>query len=136
MATGFGNDLSCTKRLNTSRIVTGVRLLAEACYCRLTTWRGTLDGGPDEDAYGVDVSAYLGDVGPDIAAAALPAIVEAELLKDERISAVSASASASTGAEPIITLVVRVTPADETGDFALTLAISDVSVEAIGGLPS
>ena len=91
---GFGSDLSCGKRLTTGRMVGGRTLLAEAIWRRLTTPRGTLSGSAEASAYGLDLAAYVGAVGERIAEAALPSIVEAELLKDDRIAAVSVTATA------------------------------------------
>ena len=94
MATGFGTDLSCRQALHTGRMVRGTRLLAEAVERRLTTPRGTLTGGDEERAYGIDLAGYVGAVGDAVAAAALPGVIESELSKDDRIAGVSVSVAA------------------------------------------
>ena len=42
--TDFGFDTSCTTALRTGRFSSGPRLVAEACFRRLSTLRGTLRG--------------------------------------------------------------------------------------------
>lgn len=140
MTAGYGKCMSCRGRLATGRRVSGVALLTDSIVRRLSTPRGTLDGGDEESTYGLDLAGYVGAVGDVIAEAALPAIIENELLKDERIAAVSVVVTRSTSS-PSPGLVVfwprlRVTPANEAETFTLTLAVSSVTVEIIGGIPS
>jgi hypothetical protein len=97
-----------------------------------------LFGGEEESAYGLDLSGYIGAVGTVVSGAALPAMVESELLKDERISAavVSVTFSVDLDGTTSFRIQITVTPADSSGNFALTLAASDVTVSIIGGIPS
>jgi len=115
--------------------VTGQTLLAQACYRRLITPRGALRGGDEEGAYGLDVAGYAGALG-DAAALALPAAVENELLKDDRVASVrvEATRSVNAGAETL-TLTIDVVPADESEEFRLTLGIDEGVLSVIGGLP-
>jgi len=138
MSIGYGADLSCPGRLSTARLVGGRTLLAEAMLRRLTTPRGTLHGGAEESAYGIDLAAYVGAVNAAVAAAALPAIIEGELLKDDRIASVRVRLTSSRALDGTVTftIAIDVTPASELADFALTLAVSAVSVDVIGGMPS
>lgn len=130
----FGRDLSCRERITTTRMVGGRTLLIDSIMRRLSTPRGTLFGGDEESAYGIDLAAYVGAVSPAVALAAVPAVVEGELLKDSRIAAVRVSASRSTTADGVrLELVVDVTPADGTETFPLTIAIGDVTVALLGG---
>lgn len=132
-STGYGRCMSCLDRLSTGRRVTGARLLGEAIYRRLTTPRGTVANAP---TYGYDLSAYVGSVGGRVAAAALPAVVESEILKDNRVASVEAAVTRDVdGSSETFTVEISVTPADETSTFDLTLAVSDVSVDLIGILP-
>ena len=136
MSVGYGRDLSCVSGLATGRMVRGKTLLAEAIVRRLTTPRGTLYGGDEESSYGIDLAAYVGVIGGDVAAAALPAVIESELMKDDRIGSVEVDVSTSTVAGLIAYRVaLRVIPADATEDFALTLSVSSVSVDVLGGMP-
>jgi len=136
MGVGFGSDLSCPGKLFTGRMVGGVRLLAESVLRRLSTPRGTLDGGAEESAYGLDLAGYVGAVGTTVAQAALPGVIESELLKDARIAAVSVVVAHSTTAgTTTFENRIRVTPANELGDFSLTLAVDDVTVSVLGGMP-
>lgn len=134
---GFGADLSCGMRLTTGRMVGGRTLLAEAIWRRLTTPRGTLSGGAEASAYGLDLAAYVGAVGERIAEAALPSIVEAELLKDDRIAAVSVTATAYRADDGTarIELQLVVQPASDLARFPLTLGVTSAGVEIIGGMP-
>lgn len=136
MATGFGSDLSCGSALHTGRIVSGKRLLSEAIIRRLSTPRGTLTGGDEERAYGIDLAGYVGAVGTDAAVAALPGVVEAELLKDDRIARVAVSVARLPVSDGVQSLEVTidVTPADESGDFTLTLAVSALGMSLLGGV--
>lgn len=140
MSTGYGADTWCLDTLSPGRYASGAGLVAQALYRRLITPRGTLRGGDEEGAYGLDVSGYCGAVGYDTAVNALPGLVQAELLKDDRVSDVSVSASiaaSGNGAGGLdIQLEISVLLADESGDFVLTLAINDVRVSVLGGLPS
>jgi len=136
MTAGFGRDLSCRTRLLTTRLVGGRVLLTDSIMRRLSTPRGTLYGGDEESAYGIDLAAYVGAVGPAVAAAAMPGVVESELMKDPRIAAVVATATRSTTTDGVrVELRLRITPASELETFDLTLAVSAVSVDLIGGMP-
>lgn len=136
MAVGYGRDLSCLNALVTGRMVGGKTLLVQAIVRRLTTPRGTLRGSAEASRYGIDLAGYVGQVGDAVAAAALPAVIESELLKDDRIASVAVAVTYTRDAAGLVTYLVRidVTPASELEDFALTLAVSDVTVSMIGGM--
>lgn len=133
---GFGVDLSCSATLQTGRLVRGQTLLAQAIYRRLTTPRGTLRGGAEELAYGLDLPGYVGQTDPDTAAASLPTLIEGELAKDDRIVSVAATITSSTSTDGMTTfaIVVDVVPVGEADQFALTLDVSDVGLDIIGGV--
>jgi hypothetical protein len=137
VSTGYGLDTWCLDTLQPGRYARGPTLVAQALYRRLITPRGTLRGGDEESAYGFDVSAYCGSVGYDTALAALPGLVRGELLKDDRVSEVTVTATMSesgTG-ELAIELSIDVVLADESQDFTLTLGVSSAAVAILGGLP-
>lgn len=122
----YGRDLSCTDGLRTGRYVTGARLLAEACYRRLTTPRGMLRGGEEEANYGLDLSAEIGTTGnPGVLAASLAARVRNELLKDERILDVIVDVvPIVTG--PLVELLVDIRGRGaKEGPFALQLSVTE-----------
>jgi hypothetical protein len=131
MPTDFGRDISCTTELLPGRYATGARLVAEACYRRLTTPRGMLRGGDDEANYGLDLTELIGSASTKLDAAALGARIKAELLKDERLINVTV--------EVVRTLDGAATQFDVTvngetdaGPFDLQLAVSEVTVELLG----
>lgn len=130
----FGTDTWCTDSLRTGRLVTATTLLAHALYRRLITPRGVLRGGQDESAYGVDVTGYVGAVGYEIAEAALPNIVRAELKKDDRVQnvVVRATLRGATGPTQSLLLEIDVYPVDDTETFSLTLAVSEVETQLLG----
>jgi hypothetical protein len=130
----FGKDTYCYDRIVTGRTATGVELLAQAIYRRLTTPRGTLDDGDEGLVYGLDVSDFVGMVGTQRAVDALPGIVEAEILKDDRISSASVTASVVTDSAGLstVTLAITAVPLDELETFTLTLSVSDVTVALLG----
>ena len=126
--------------LTTGRMATGVDLLAQAIYCRLTTPRGTLDDGDEGIVYGLDLCEFIGRQTTADAAASIPAAVEAELSKDDRFATVAARASVTRGTDGLdaIALAVDVVPYDEqaAAPFTLTLAVSAVTVAVLGVSPS
>lgn len=136
MSTGYGRDIWCTDAMATGRLARGSQVVLQALYRRLITPRGTLRGGEEELAYGFDIAEYVGAVGITTAVAALPGIVRAELLKDDRVLSVSVDASIVTDTPGLtsITLALLVTLDDELADFPLTLAVTDVDVTLIGGI--
>ena len=131
MATDYGTDTSCLTSLRTGRLVSGVRLVAEAAYRRITTPRGQLQGGEDEANYGIDLADLIGSVATTADAAALPGRIENELLKDERIESVDVDV-ASTKSGPAVSWSVTIEAQTSEGPFSLVLAVSDVTVELLG----
>lgn len=134
MATGFGTDTWCTDQIFTGRMASGVELVAQACYRRLITARGTLRDGDDGQVYGTDVADFVGMVGPDSAVDALPDVVSAELLKDDRVERadVSASVVRDTAGLATVTLEIVGTVRDSGETFTLTLAVGDVTTALLG----
>lgn len=130
----FGTDTYCYDQIRTGRLVSGVEVLAQATYRRLTTARGTLDDGEEGTVYGLDLLDFTGTVGSDAAVDALPDVVMAEVLKDDRVERceVSATIERATDGLDSILLDVDVFPADEAGSFTLSLSVSDVTVALLG----
>lgn len=127
----FGRDTSCTDSLKTGRFATGLRLVAEACYRRLTTPRGMLRGGEDEANYGIDLSALCGSTNPRSDASALPGRIRNELVKDERVDEVDVEVLVVTsGAE--VSFNIKVTVTTGAGPFTLNVLASSVSVALLG----
>lgn len=141
MSEGFGIDIWATDALITGRLARGAAVVVQALYRRFITPRGTLRGITDDDpdfAYGFDVAAYVGAVGTATAIAALPGLMRAEAKKDDRIADVVFDVVATTDAAGLVTLLVTGAGvlADEDQPFALTLAVSDVTVSLLtGGTP-
>lgn len=134
MSVGFGTDTYCYDVLRTGRLVSGVELLAQAIFRRLTTARGTLDDGEEGTIYGLDLLDFVGTVGTQNAVDAIPDAVIAEVLKDNRVDRVEVSAAVERSTDGLVTVNVDVDvfPADETQAFTLTLAVSDVTVALLG----
>lgn len=133
----YGVDVWCASGVVAGRLARGRTVVAQALYRRLITPRGTLRGGDEEAAYGLDLSEYVGAVGHETAVAALPGLVRGELLKDDRVADVNvaATSSADTAGLVSITLEIDVTLADESEPFALSVAVTDTSVALLGGFP-
>lgn len=127
--TNFGRDVSCTNTMRTGRLVSGPRLVAEAAYRRLKTPRGMLRGGEAEADYGYDVTSLVGQ-GEDIIPA-IPQILSSELSKDERIETVDVNVVASSDG-PALRLTITIEGTTKEGPFALTLGVSEVTVELLG----
>jgi len=138
MSTGYGQDTWCLAALQPGRMVSGRTLVAQALYRRWTTPRGTLRGGDEESVYGVDVVGVVGSLALPAALASLPGMMRAEALKDDRVLDVRATVSTETdtGGMVRVTAAAQVTLVDDSESFTLTLAISETTVELLGGLPT
>lgn len=136
MSTGYGYTMWCTDQIRSGRRASGIRAAQQAQFRRLTTARGTLQGGEEEAAYGFDVAGYVGAVGTDIALRALPSQVQNELLKDDRVATVVVLATISTtpAGEVSIVLDITSTLADSGEEFSLTLQVTAVTVTILGGV--
>ena len=108
MSQGYGLDTWCMDRLQPGRYARGPSLVAQALYRRLITPRGTLRGGDDESAYGLDVSGYVGAVGYQSALQALPGLVRGELLKDDRVGEVIVSATFTNTSNALIGILLEI----------------------------
>lgn len=127
----FGVDVSCTTGIRSGVLVSGITLVAQMCFRRLSTPRGQLYGGEDEANFGLDLVGILGSAATDNEAASIPAQVQAELLKDARVAAVTATiASVKDG--PSVSWDIRVAVESSEGPFTLVLGMSDVSLQLLG----
>jgi hypothetical protein len=131
---GYGREVWCFGGLRTGRYATGAMLVAQAVYRRLTTPRGTLQGGDDEGAYGLDLSAYVGDLGPAAAARMLPGLVRAEVLKDDRIvdALVTVTDADNGDSTHALTISIQAALASSGEAFQLTLSASDTTTTLLG----
>lgn len=132
MATDYGSDISCgAGGLRTGTTVDGLTVVAEAIYRRLTTPRGTLRGGERELDYGLDMKNLIGSSITTGTTAALPARIENEIRKDERIESVTADV-ASVVDGPATTWTIRIFATTATGTFNLVMGVDDVSAQLLG----
>lgn len=129
--TYYGYDVSCTRSIRSGRFVSGVELVAEAYYRRLTTTRGTLIGGEEEQNYGLNLMSLVGKAATPSFAASLPGKIENELMKDPRTESVSATVVSATSG-PAVTYTIRIAAKTALGPFTLVLAVSAVSAEILG----
>lgn len=128
MTIDFGTDLKCGDDLDPAMgEVSGIDLMRQVVRHRLTTRRGSLLRYPD---YGIDVRDLLSEGVDDDALAQIPATIDAELAKDERIlsSTTVAEWNEATGK---LTLTITITLAE--GPFDLVLSVDRVTVELLGG---
>jgi hypothetical protein len=134
MSAGFGVEMYCLDGIRTGKVVRGRTALAQAIYRRLSTPRGTLRGGDEEAAYGLDLAGLVGRVSVGTAISALPGMIAAELSKEDRIisSLARVSQDASSNGLVSFTIEIDVIPEDESGDFTLTIAVSAVSAKFLG----
>jgi hypothetical protein len=130
----FGVEIYCYDQIFTGRLVSGFEALAQAVYRRLTTPRGTVDDGEEGSVYGLDLLDFTGTVGTDAAVDALPDLVIAEVLKDDRVERCEVSATIERATDGLVSVLldVDVFPADEAQAFTLSLSVSDVSVALLG----
>ncbi len=137
---GYGVDTWCGDSRVTGRLARGRTLLALALYRRLITPRGMLTGSEEAEVYGFDVASFIGRVGDERAAGALPSMIAAELRKDDRVADVLVEVLRTEDAlgDVTLTLTIHVTPQDESADFALTMtsaAANDNALTLVGILP-
>jgi hypothetical protein len=134
MATGYGVDSWATDSVFTGRLARGKTLVAQACYRRLTTQRGTLRGGPDEQNYGIDISSVIGAGNPERVAVMLPSMIRGELLKDDRVADVETSVeyTQDTAGRATFTIVVDVQTYEAGNDFELTISVDGVTAKLVG----
>ncbi len=129
-APNYGTDLSVTPNANgildiqpTLQYATGINVLVQSLICRQMCVRGTVIDAPNE---GMDLRTYIRQGLTQEKLADLPSVVQKELLRDQRVKAVTVSGNYNT-AENSLTLNEVITPV--TGSpFSLTLAVSAVTV--------
>ena len=108
------------------RLATGRTQLAQAIGRRVTTRRGTLAWIGDDLDHGIDVRDFLGSDADGQSAFRIAALVQAEVLRDERVRSCDATASVTDG---LLTLSLRLT--DDDGPFRLVVAVSAVTIELL-----
>jgi len=119
---GFGIDLDCAEDLTPDmRLVTGPRLLAQALVRRLNTPRSGLIDDPN---YGFDLRSLLSKGQTVAQRATIPGLVQAEVLKDERVA--SAEIQILTFTPIAMVLTIRVGTA--TGPFRMTVDVNAAAV--------
>lgn len=129
MTIDYGTDIWCDASLRTGRYADELRLVAQNAVHRLTTPRGMLRGGEEEQNYGLDLPGEVGKVASDSEANALPGKIRAELTKDPRILLVNATVTKSTDG-PATSYTIAIECGTEAGVFSL--AASEVTVELVG----
>ncbi len=129
--TDLGRDTICTTSLRTGRFATGARLVAEADFRRLTTPRGMLRGGEEEQNYGLDLTERIGSVATKADAAALGGQIRSELMKDDRHDEVTVTVVRSISG-PAESWNITVEAKTGAGPFTLVLLASAVTVELLG----
>lgn len=129
MTAGYGADTWCLDEMRPGVMVRGPLLVAQALYRRLITPRGTLRGGDEAQAYGLDLSEYVGAIGVATAVDAVPGLVRAELLKDDRVQDVDVRATTirATDGTLSLSLEIAVVLADSGESFALTLRVDEAA---------
>ncbi len=128
---GYGSDIWCTDTLVTGRLARGRTVVAQALYRRLITPRGML---ADDDTYGLDLAGYVGAVGTTVALAALPSLVRAELLKDDRVSDIAVTSAITTERSGLVSIVLEISAVltDESEQFSLTVGVSSAGTVLLG----
>lgn len=127
--TDYGRDWSCaTDFLPTFAEATGAELMAQVCMRRIYTPTGVLFSAPQADT--IDVRSYLSaDMDPDMSRLNLiRGACTGAILADPRVLSVTVTPEWFP-ATRTLTLAIAGTGAE--GPFALTLAISSVTVELL-----
>ena len=133
MAIDYGTDLDWDTDMSPIGAMTsGVRLLSQAVFHRITTRRGMLIDAPDE---GIDVRDFLSEGLTETQKAAIPALISQEILRDERIK------ECQTTLTPFdsgfgFDLAIVVTPIDDpTAVFTLTVSVSQAAALLTSATP-
>lgn len=129
--TTYGKDISCTTSLRSGQFASGVMLVAQAMFRRLTTPRGMLSGSEEEDNYGIDLTELIGQVSTQATRIALAGRIRNELMKDERLDSVAITIT-EVPAGPAKAFLVDIRGVTAEGSFALQLSASEVTVELLG----
>ncbi len=131
MATEVGKDIACTTGIRSGRYARGVELVAHSYFRRLTTTRGTLLGGEEEEDFGLNLRTLVGSIATPGAGAALPGKIENELMKDPRSESIVVTVT-SEKAGPAVSYTIAIAAETSEGPFTLVLAVSAVSAEILG----
>lgn len=131
--TDYGRGQSCTDSVHLGRQSTGIQLLGEALYRRFITPEGTLHGGPEEEEYGFDLSGQVGKSTAHLPT--LPSRIEAEALKDERVSSATATVTSTTTPNGLAALDVVIECESADGPFQLHMLASQFSNVLVGITP-
>ncbi len=127
--TDYGTELSCVNDIaSDGRTVTGFRVVAEAIARRLITPRGRLIRDPN---YGFDLTQYINADMSTRDIASLRSSVEAECLKDERVT--GAIVSATLDSHGLLTVTIEIDLGSDS--FTLVVAASDVTLELVSVTP-
>ncbi len=134
MAQGYGAGMWCTDQVRTGRRARGKTIVVHALIRRASTPRGTLRGGEAESTYGLDICGFLGAVGAEISARAIPVQLRAEWLKDDRVQDVSIAGSIviDTDGNSSVDLDCQILLIGETESFPLTLSVSEAGIAIKG----
>ena len=133
MSEGYGIDTHCGTSLRTGRLVTGIVALGLACLRRQITPRGILRFRREPVNYGIDLAEYVGRLGPELAANALPGIIRAELSKDDRVADVEVRITREELSPGQWRLKIEelISGHGESEQYGLTLGVSTDGVEVI-----
>ena len=132
----YGTEIWCDTALRTGRYSRGKQTVVLALLRRIITPRGTLRGGDEESNYGIDLAGLVGAIGYPTVLAALPALIRGELMKDDRVLSLNVNVIDARNTDGTIELVIEIdgTLQDEDEPFALSVMVTDTSVELLGGV--
>lgn len=122
--TDYGNDIDCVNDLTFAMAtVSGTKMMAQAIARRVTTPRGGLFYNGE---YGWDLTALVSEA--EVSPAEVNGAVENEVLKDLRVDDVDVTSVFEAATK---TMTVDIVGHGSEGPFALTLLVSDVTVELL-----
>lgn len=129
VADPFGRDLSCTNAMQRGRMVSGVRLIAEAIFRRITTPRGELLYNPN---YGDDVRELIQmDFDSENAARSfIQSRVEAQCDFEDRVTNVRVEVSFAQ-IDDERTAIIDIYCDSEIGPFDLSVSATELDVSLL-----
>lgn len=123
---GYGVDLVCATDIDlqlAETVSTTVASLAQDCFHRVTTPRGSIVDDPN---FGIDLRALLSTGLTPAVTRSIATLVHGELLKDDRIADVATSLSVSgVGKSLVYTVTITITPAFLSASFDLVVSVTD-----------
>jgi hypothetical protein len=123
---GYGIDLVCISDIDArmaETLSTELLSLAQDCFHRVTTPRGTL---PDDPNFGIDIRSMLSVGLTSSSIRGIKDAINGELMKDDRVTDAEVElVIEGTDSAPTFTITITITPAAIGTAFDLVMSVTD-----------